>query len=291
MYGFRPMSLLALVLACGFLSACNDDPGTPRTGTIVLDPEPNALSAPWQLAGPAGYLLAASGDTTLTGLDPGGYTVTWGAVTGYLTPDPESATLAGNQSLTLAATYAPAGPPAGFPDTPDQLMTNFRGAYGQMDVDKLMTMLHPQHLTYLQQDTVDNFPELGPTLDVQEEQRIHERMFSGHDVTDPNGYLVPGVQAITFQTFQRQGNWSVSPAGDTIPNTEFALYDVVILMDRGMGHTILKVQGAIKFYAVAHDSLVGGQTLPCYRLRGQVDLTVEKVSETTSWGLVKGLFR
>lgn len=65
------------------------------------------------------------------------------------------------------------------------------------------------------------------------------------------------------------------------------------------GHTLLKVQGAIKFYAAAHDSLVGGVTRPYYRLRGQVDLTAdwvsgvasEKASESVAWGSVKALFR
>lgn len=185
----------------------------------------------------------------------------------------------------------PVGPPADFPDTPDQLMANFQAAYEHMDPEQLMVTLHPQHLTYLQQETINNFPDLGPTLDRQEEQRIHERMFSGHDVTDPDGALVPGIQAVAFQTLQRQGNWALSPEGDTIPDTEMALYDVVILLDRGTNHTILKVQGSIKFYVVAHDSLIGGQTLPYYRMRGQVDLTEGKAMEMTPWGLVKGLFR
>jgi hypothetical protein len=116
-------------------------------------------------------------------------------------------------------------------------------------------------------------------------------MFSMHDVTDPDGAPVPGIQEVAFQIFQRQGNWTLSPSGDTIPDTEMALYDVVILLDRGTNHTILKVQGSIKFYAVAHDSLIGGQTLPYYRLRGQVDLTEGKAMEMTPWGMVKGLFR
>ena len=65
----------------------------------------------------------------------------------------------------------PVGPPADFPDTPDQLMANFQAAYEHMDPEQLMVTLHPQHLTYLQQETINNFPDLGPTLDVQEEQR------------------------------------------------------------------------------------------------------------------------
>lgn len=164
-------------------------------------------------------------------------------------------------------------PPLPFPDTADKLMTNFQTVYEQMDFANLAKMLHPQYVTILQESTYNQFPDVGTTLDLEEELRIHERMFSKQDQTDPDGILVPGVQSIAFQTFERQGVWSVSPANDQIPNAEFALYDVVFLFDRGAGHTILKVQGAIKFYVDKRDSVVSGVTKPYYQMRGQVDLT------------------
>lgn len=160
-----------------------------------------------------------------------------------------------------------------WPDTPDKLMANFQAIYEDMDFADFVQMLHPQYVTFLQQSTIDAFPDVGTTLDLEEELRIHERMFSKQDVTDPEGNLVPGVQSIDFQIFQRQGAWTVSPANDQIPNAEYALYDAVFEFDRGAGHTILKVQGAIKFYVVARDSLVNGVPKPYYRMRGQVDLT------------------
>lgn len=270
-----------------------------RVGDIVIDVEPNTAAAGWELAGPNDYFMSAAGDTTLDDLLVGSYTITWAEVGGYVAPAPESAELAEGQTLTLAGTYAPVGPPVVFPDTPDKLMANFRVIYEEMHFGEFMKMLHPQHVTFLQVSTQNQFPDVGTTLDFDEEGRIAERMFSGLDVTDPNGALVPGVQAVVFQTFQRQGAWTVSPANDLIPNTELALYDTVILFDRGAGHTLLKVQGTIKFYAAAHDSLVGGVTRPYYRLRGQTDLTIDTVSgavlqkatESVAWGSVKALFR
>jgi FlaG/FlaF family flagellin (archaellin) len=270
-----------------------------RLGDIVIDVEPNATAASWELAGPNGYSTTGADDTTLDDLLVGSYTITWAEVGGYVAPASETAELAEGQTLTLAGTYAPLGRPVVFPDTPDKLMANFQVIYEEMHFGEFMKMLHPQYVMFLQESTQNQFPDVGPTLDFEEERRIAERMFSGQDVTDPNGALVPGVQAVIFQTFQRQGAWTGSPANDPIPNTELALYDAVILVDRGGGHTLLKVQGTLKFYASARDSLVGGVTRPYYRLRGQTDLTIDTASgalpatatESVAWGSVKALFR
>lgn len=270
-----------------------------RLGDIVIDVEPNATAAGWELAGPNGYSTAGAGDTTLDDLLIGSYTITWAEVGGYVAPAPETAELAEGQTLTLAGTYAPVGPPVVFPDTPDKLMANFQVIYEEMHFGEFVKMLHPLHMTILQESTRNQFPDVGATLDLEEELRIHERMFLQQDVIDPEGDLVPGVQTIAFQTFQRQGAWSDSPPSDPIPNAQFALYDAVVLFDRGAGHTILTVQGSVKFYVVARDSVVGGVTRPYYRLRGQVDLTddkaggsmLDKAVETVSWGSVKALFR
>jgi hypothetical protein len=163
--------------------------------------------------------------------------------------------------------------PLVFPDTQDKLMANFQVVYEQMGFDDFAKMLHPQYVTILQESTYNQFPDVGTTLDLEEELRIHNRMFSKQDQTDPEGDLVPGVQSIAFQTFRRLGVWSTSPENDQIPNVDFALYEVEMLFDRGQGHTILKVQGQIKFYVAARDSVVNGVTKPYYRMRGQVDLT------------------
>ncbi|MBK8165360.1 MAG: hypothetical protein IPK64_05235 [bacterium] len=130
-------------------------------------------------------------------------------------------------------------------------------------------------------------------LDAAEDQRIHERMFSGGDVTDPECLLVPGIESLTFRAFARQGAWVASPTADLIPETMYGLFDVLILADRGIGHTIPKAQGQLKVYVALTDSVVAGETRTCCRMRGLVDLT-EDHKETegmSSWGLIKGLFR
>ncbi|MBK6734939.1 MAG: hypothetical protein IPG61_12825 [bacterium] len=163
-----------------------------------------------------------------------------------------------------------------FPDTADKLMANFQTVYETMVFDDFRKLVHPDYITILQPSTVSQFPDVGETLDLSEELRIHERMFSKADVTDPLGTLVPGVQEISFQTFARQGTWGLSPANDRIPNAETALYDVVFLFERGGLYSTLKVQGTIKFYVTHRDSLVGGLTKPYYQMLGQMDLTQDQ---------------
>lgn len=45
--------------------------------SVVVDPQPPEARGAWHLSGPSGYLGSARGDTILTGLPFGSYTVTW----------------------------------------------------------------------------------------------------------------------------------------------------------------------------------------------------------------------
>jgi hypothetical protein len=286
--------LLLIAITLG-AAGCKDDPAAPLVGSLTIDAEPDDLDAPWQVSGPAGFARAGNGDDVLGDLAAGDYTLTWGAVTGWTSPEPTTESLPAGGALTFTGTYVPQGLP--FPGSADQLMQNFQTLYEEMDYQKFLEMIHPDYTMILSASTRGEFPDVGTTLDMNEEQRIHERMFSQHDVTDPNGALVPGVQAIQFQTFIRQGSWTTSPPNDPIPNAEYALYDAVILLDRGQNYSTLKVQGAIKFYVTHRDSLVGGVTRSYYQMVGQLDLTQApatfhgKAVATESWGSVKCLFR
>jgi len=77
------------------------------TGTVVVDPDPDILNAPWHLGGPDGYTLDGTGDETLMGLSPGGYTLIWGDVSGWTTPDPNPViqNLPNGGLITFSGTY------------------------------------------------------------------------------------------------------------------------------------------------------------------------------------------
>ena len=190
----------------------------------------------------------------------------------------------------------PAPEPTGlpFPDSPEQLMENFQTAYETRDAVELARLLHPQAETILLQSTTNWYPDVGTTLDRAEELRIHERMFSGVPVTDPLNRQVPAIEHIEWQTFAWHGFWTGTTAGDPIPNAQWALYDVVVLFDRGQMFSMLKTQGTIKFHITHRDSVRNGVTRPFYQIRAQTDLTYDmkaRGSETIAWGRVKAMFR
>lgn len=159
-----------------------------------------------------------------------------------------------------------------FPGTKDQVMANFRTIYENMDIAGFRNLLHPDYLTILQQSTIDAFPDVGETLDINEELQIHERMFSGQSGTDHLGELTNPISSIVFQDPEQVTNWDVSPADDRIPNADFARFNVLFEFFR-TGDTTLQVKGDIIFYLTSRDSLHEGIIKPYYQMIGQVDLT------------------
>lgn len=267
-----------------------------QRGTVMIDAEPNTLNAPWHLAGPNGFEHTGSGDAALFNVAVGSYTLTWGSVAGWDAPTPavDSQVLMPGLPLEFVGTYVHQ-----FPNTPDKLIENLRRIYESMDIAEYPELLRSDFVTILQASTIAAFPDVGPDLDVTEELRIHERMFAGLDVLDPEGQLVPGIKQIQFQTIVRQGDWEISPANDPIPNTDNALYDVSLVFDRGQTYTTLRVQGSIRFYVTHRDSLVDGVPVPYYQLIAEKDLTLDQKSadrtgkaiEYVAWGTLKALFR
>lgn len=160
-----------------------------------------------------------------------------------------------------------------WPGTADILMDNFKEIYETRDFDEYRKMMHPDFLTFLQEATTTEFPDVGTTLDFDEEIRIHERMFSGEALTDPNGDFVPGVVSINFSRFRALDAWAETPEDHIIPNAEWAQFEVDFLFDRGQNFSTLKVEGAIKFYVTSKDSVHQGTTKKYYQMIGQEDLT------------------
>jgi formylglycine-generating enzyme required for sulfatase activity len=105
----------------GFRAVRSADPGAPQLGTITIDPEPNNINAPWYIVGPDGYSKSGTGDSWLTNMSPGDYTLTWGTVVGWTPPSPAAVT----QTLTLGGMttitglyVVSAGAPDGFVSIP-----------------------------------------------------------------------------------------------------------------------------------------------------------------------------
>lgn len=179
------------------------------------------------------------------------------------------------------------------PASIQELMTSFQMAYEDLDFDLYMSLLHPEFETHLQQETMDQFPSVGETLDYDEEERIHQRMFSGEDLLDPDtGAFIPGVHAISIRVFEALDAWKVAKTDTTNPEALTCPYRVDFLFNRGQDQSQMHVEGIIRFEAARRDSVVGGETQTYYQMTGQVDLTgVFKATESNSWGSTKALYR
>ncbi len=159
-----------------------------------------------------------------------------------------------------------------FPGDPETLMKNFRTVYEEMDFDSYADMLRKDYITILQTSTQDEFPDVGATLDWEDEIVIAERMFSGQPFTNSAGDLVPGISSISFDQLEQQGDWTDSPPNDVIPNARLGLFEVIFRFDRP-GFSTLMVQGQIKFYIDKRDSVHNGATRDYWQLIGQKDET------------------
>jgi uncharacterized protein (TIGR02145 family) len=94
------LSAIYVISSCNRKGCTNTD-----TGTIVIDPAPDILNAPWSLVSTNDDTTYGTGDTTLTGLATGDYTVTWGEVFGWVKPSNSAQTLAANQTVTFNGSY------------------------------------------------------------------------------------------------------------------------------------------------------------------------------------------
>jgi len=193
-------------------------------------------------------------------------------------------------SMALAILIAPAGcifspddddpsdgpPPAAglpFPGSKDQLIANFRQIYEDMDALEYKDVIHRDYKTKLQASTVEEFGLPVAFFTYEDEVRIHQRMFSGDALTDPDGNAVPGVTSVEFSQFVQQDAWAVAPPNDPdFPNAEWAIFNSEFQFTR-TGYTTLVVRGPIKVYVTSRDSLHEGSSRPYYQMIGQVDLT------------------
>ncbi len=69
------------------------------TGNVNINTAPDELSPAWSLTGPCNYSLAGNGDLVIPDLEVGDYSISWGHITGWITPENQTFTLY-NQGLT-----------------------------------------------------------------------------------------------------------------------------------------------------------------------------------------------
>ena len=110
----RSNRILSLVMVLAVISLAitgcgKDDPAVPEAaGTIAVDQTPDdLLGAGWMLTGPQNE--SGSGDTTLSDMAIGEYSLVWEDVAGYSTPSQDTQSLEDGQTITFSGSYLETG--------------------------------------------------------------------------------------------------------------------------------------------------------------------------------------
>ena len=86
--------------------------------------------------------------------------------------------------------------PYPFADTVEQLMTNFKNAYEEMDIDEYDNVLHEDFL-FVFADGSSVAPPSGFYTRAQDLEST-TNMFAGEQGLDPDGIPKPGVRAVSY---------------------------------------------------------------------------------------------
>ena len=178
--------------------------------------------------------------------------------------------------------------------SPEDLIGKYQDALEDLDIGAYGYLLHPEFIMILQESTIRDFPTVGATLDRAQEIGIHQRMFAGDSGVDENGEITPPVSSFSMQVPTQLTGWEDSESDAVIPDTPKALFEVSMEYLRAVDKSLV-VEGMVELYVVERDSVVDGQTLTIFQLRGMHDLTndqlVSKPMDSTSLGAVKCLWR
>lgn len=179
-----------------------------------------------------------------------------------------------------------------FPETPDQLMTNFRTAYRTQDLATYGDEVLAATYTFvLQEATVEEFGLTSNLIDRAGEIAVSQDMFNAV----PNS-LGQVIAAIEVQSLQGQGDWLPVPATDLhfggIPGALVRNYNVLIYFNLTADFRY-EVRGDELFYVVPDTVEYEGAMTPRYRLCGQLDQTSispKAGTESSNWSGVKALW-
>ena len=115
----RAIKSIIVLLALLNLASCGVDNGSPdgdsgspdpgQPGTIVVEIEPDAIPASWELSGPRSFQASGTVDSTMIDMPPGDYTITWGDVENWIAPAGEAQTLADDGTLVFGGFYTEEG--------------------------------------------------------------------------------------------------------------------------------------------------------------------------------------
>ena len=163
-----------------------------------------------------------------------------------------------------------------WPDTPDQLMTNFKNAYENRDIDAYRDVLDTDYKFVFAEGT-DGMDPRGYWLR-EDELASATNMFSGDPHTNSQGVLAPGISDISFDILVPQGVWEDVPENDPdfgAPGVKKRLYQVRIVLSHSDGTYTISSQQL--FWVIPREVDDGtGATRVRWYLYGQQDLATNQ---------------
>jgi formylglycine-generating enzyme required for sulfatase activity len=189
---------------CFIATGCGEDAvidaGAPSATTIVIDPDPDNFDIPWQITGPDGFMRSGDGDSTLSEIDPGDYTLTWGTVPGWFTPEPAAVTrtLASGGALTFTALYTVKPRTITIDPAPNTALANWEltgpGGFSLADTGNVnLPDLEPGEYTLIW-NAVQGWASPDPAAETRTLTSDGAVMFTGlYTVTLEMRYIAPGV--------------------------------------------------------------------------------------------------
>jgi len=158
-----------------------------------------------------------------------------------------------------------------FPGTKEQLLTNFKQAYEDMEINEYGKILHNDYKFILQEEDIIGGQLPYDHLNRDDDITIMTRIFSGNPYLPPDRDPEAAVTEITFSVLDPVTVWEASTHPD-FPGAERAVFNVDLEFKRPVSTTIL-VSGSTEFYVVSRDSTVNGIPKQYWQIVGQVDAT------------------
>ncbi len=243
-----------------------------QQGSVVVDVLPNYIEPTWTLTGPDGYETTGHGDFIVVNLDPGEYTVAWGDLAGWDTPEAASGTLDAGSTVSLAGMYlvTPAA-------TADEAIQLFRDTYSGRQLERYRLLLDDEFLFIAQDGGVDDY---------EVEVAIANKIFNG--LEGDNGIAISNI---TIQYFEPLSVWEPTAVNDpnfgAYPDSQHRAYNVYLRFWVSGQNLILQAQGPVIFYV---RNVAGGGNSE-FEILGIVDQTYgNKATEDHSWTNLRALF-
>ncbi len=249
-----------------------------ETGTILVDPDPDIVNAPWRIVGPATAILDGNGDTTLIGVPFGDYSVTWLTSDEYVAPSPNSVavTLSSSEPLTIRGAYAATEHRCAA--SPSEMVDAYVAAMTGTDIVAYRKLLAQNFKFLMRPQSAQGIGWPRDYLTRDEDLDFSEHLFD--TVSESILYL------------DGQGDWEEeSDSHAYFPDLlgrEYNFHGEYFDPNTGTRYI---VDGPVAFYVSSYDITVGDEVITCWLLAGQHDRTLAKATVTLPFSCLKTWFR